>query len=80
MPFETALVSLALATIYLKLERLGELAALVAEMLPIFRSLGVKRETIASLILWKTAKGKATLALLEKLAGELRAKFYRLQG
>lgn len=72
LPYETALVSLTLAMIYLKMEKLSELAALVEEMLPIFRSLGVKRETFASLILWKRAEGKATLALLEKIAGELK--------
>jgi hypothetical protein len=80
MPFETALISLALAMIYLKMERFGEMAELVAEMLPIFRSLGIKRETIASLILWKKAESKATLAVLEKIAAELKPKFQRLQG
>lgn len=72
LPYETALVSLTLAMVYFKLEKLSELAALVDEMLPIFRSLGVKRETFASLILWKRAEGKATLALLEEIAGELK--------
>jgi hypothetical protein len=79
MAYETALVSLDLAMIYLKMERLGELAGLVKEMLPIFRSLGIKRETFASLILWKQAESKATLAQLQHIAAELKRKFHRFQ-
>ncbi len=80
MAYETALVSLELTMIYLKMEKLGELAALVEDMLPIFRSLGVKRETFASLILWKQAEGKATLAVLQQLATDLKRKLHRFQG
>ncbi len=79
LAYETALVSLELAMIYLKMDKLGELAALVKEMLPIFRSLGIKRETFASLILWKQAESKATLAQLQHIATELKRKFHRFQ-
>jgi tetratricopeptide (TPR) repeat protein len=48
--YEAAVVSLDIAVVYLKLNEAGSLQQTVAEMLPIFTTLGVDREAIAALL------------------------------
>jgi tetratricopeptide (TPR) repeat protein len=74
IPFDAALVSLELAEIYLKQERWGDLRLVAEEMLQLFRDLGVHREAIASLLLFREAveREDATVDLIQRLARYLR--------
>lgn len=74
MPFEVACISLELGLIYAKRGQVRELAALTGEMVPIFKALRVKRETIAALLLVETAGMEAAHSILQKAAKELRRK------
>lgn len=50
LPYEAALVSLELATVYVKLGQVEELKSTVTATIPIFHALRVKLETLASLL------------------------------
>ena len=70
IPYEAALVGLDLALLLAGARRHPEVAALAAELLGVFRSLGVPRETIAA---WVVFEGAARahlvdVALVERLA------------
>jgi tetratricopeptide (TPR) repeat protein len=73
-PGDVALVSLDLATVYLRLGQPAEVGRLAEEMLVTFRALGIRREAIASLLLLKEAvqAERATLTLCAEVAGQLR--------
>lgn len=55
MPYDAAAASLDLAAVYLEQGRWSELAERAAEMVSIFRSLGISREALAALQLFKRA-------------------------
>ncbi len=73
-PGDVALVSLDLATVYLRLGQPAEVGRLAEEMLVTFRALGIRREAIASLLLLKEAvqAERATLTLCAEIASQLR--------
>ena len=74
MPYDVALVSLDLAAVYLKLERYADVLRLAGEMVAIFRSLQIDRETIAALFFLEQAAATrgVSLALLAELASYLK--------
>ena len=72
MPYEVALVCLELAAVYGETGRQKELRGLAAEMLPIFESLRVKRETLASVILLQRAEIDSALPLVGRISAQLR--------
>lgn len=74
IPFDAALVSLDLAEIYLKQSRWREVRSLSEEMIQLFRNLGVHREAIASLLLFRESveREDATVELIRRLAQYLR--------
>jgi hypothetical protein len=49
IPYDTALVSLELASLYAARGRTGDLKRLASEMLPVFTSLQIHREALAVL-------------------------------
>jgi len=61
--YEAALVSLDLASVYVKLQAETELKHTVAETMPIFKALGVGRELIASLLQLQQLSHKTRQAL-----------------
>lgn len=69
-PFDSALVSLDLAEIYLRQKRWPEVRSLVEEMVQVFRGLGVQREPLTALVLFQKAveQEQATTALVHRLA------------
>ncbi|HKH47894.1 MAG TPA: hypothetical protein VKM72_24825 [Thermoanaerobaculia bacterium] len=73
-PIDAALVSLDLSKIYIKQERWREVRVVAEEMLQLFRDLGVHREAIASLLLFREAveREDATVDLIQRLARYLR--------
>ena len=74
MPFDAALVGLDLAVNLIDLRRSAEARALIAgELIPTFRSVGVAREGIASLVLLERATEAAALdaALLKGVLRDL---------
>ncbi|MGB5392159.1 MAG: zf-HC2 domain-containing protein [Thermoanaerobaculia bacterium] len=82
MAHDVALVSLDLALVYLRQDRVAELKALAAEMLTIFRSLRVHQETLAALAFCRKSLEveKMTVGLVNELASCLekareRARF-----
>lgn len=72
--FDEALVSLDLATIYLRQHRAEETKRLAAEMIPVFRSREVHREALAALIVFQQAAEleQLTVGLVEEVAAFLR--------
>jgi tetratricopeptide (TPR) repeat protein len=72
--FDEALVSLDLATIYLRQHRAEETKRLAAEMIPVFRSREVHREALAALIVFQQAAEleELTVGLIEEIAAYLR--------
>ena len=74
LPYDTALVSLDLAAVWLRQGRTAEIAALVDEMVAIFRVRNIQREAIGALLMLREAlqKDRATAALLQTVAAELR--------
>ena len=55
IPFDAALVSLDLAAVYLKQDRIHELKRLAAEMLAVFQSLVIHPEALAAYTLFSEA-------------------------
>jgi tetratricopeptide (TPR) repeat protein len=74
IPYEAAMVSLELATLYAEQERTAELKQLATEMLPIFTSRRIHREAMAALIMLKQAveTERLTVDLAVKVADFLR--------
>jgi tetratricopeptide (TPR) repeat protein len=74
VPYDVALASLQLATLYAEQGRTSEIKRLALEMLPVFQALEIQRETIAALILFRQAAEAetATLALIQHIAGFLK--------
>lgn len=73
-PYDLALVSLDLATIYAEQRRLSELKQLAAEMMAIFSSRQIHREALAALTLWQRAVEAETVgrALTSEVSAFLR--------
>ena len=71
--YEAALISLDLAAVYVKLQAEPELKQTVAETVPIFRSLGVKRELLGSLLQLQQppSQSRQTLAMLQVLSSRI---------
>lgn len=73
LPYDAALVSLALAEVWLRAGRTQEIKALVDETLAIFRARQIRREAIAALLMLREALEQegATVSLLRTVASEL---------
>jgi len=74
VPYDTALVSLEIATLYAEQGRTADLKRLAREMLPIFSSLQIHREALAALTFLKQAIAaeQASLAVVTGVADFLR--------
>jgi tetratricopeptide (TPR) repeat protein len=74
IPYDTALVSLELATLYAEQRRTADLKRLAEEMVPIFSSLHIHREALAALAYLKHAveSERATVDLVTGVASYLR--------
>jgi tetratricopeptide (TPR) repeat protein len=74
IPYDTALVSLELASLYAEQARTADLKRLAREMVPIFSSLQIHREALAALAFLKQAieAERATLELVNGVADYLR--------
>ncbi len=72
--FDAALVSLDLATVYLRQHRAEETKRLAAEMIPVFRAREVHREILAALIVFQQAAEmeQLTVGRIEEIAARLR--------
>jgi tetratricopeptide (TPR) repeat protein len=72
--FEAALVSLELATLYMRQRRIEETKRLAAEILPVFQSREVYREALAALIVFQQAAEmeQLTVGLVEEIAAFLQ--------
>jgi tetratricopeptide (TPR) repeat protein len=72
--YDTALVSLDLAAVWLRHGRTAEIKELVDETVTTFRALNIQREVIGALLMLREAlrKNRATAALLQTVARELR--------
>lgn len=72
--YDTALVSLDLATLYAEQGRNAELRRLAEEMVPIFSSRQIHREALAALALWKQAveAESAGIELVAEIAAYLK--------
>jgi tetratricopeptide (TPR) repeat protein len=74
IPYDTALVSLELATLYAEQGRTADLKRLAGEMLPIFSSLHIHREALAALAFLRQAveAERASLEVVTRVASYLR--------
>jgi tetratricopeptide (TPR) repeat protein len=74
IPYDTALVSLEIATLYAEQGRTADLKRLAAEMVPIFSSLHIHREALAALAFLRQAveAERASLAVVTSVADYLR--------
>lgn len=74
IPYDTALVSLELATLYAEQGRSADLKKLAGEMVPIFSSLNIHREALAALAYLKQAAEaeRASLEVVRNVADYLR--------
>jgi tetratricopeptide (TPR) repeat protein len=74
IPYDTALVSLELATLYAEQGRTADLKRLAEEMLPIFSSLHIHREALAALAFLRQAAEAetASLEVVTRVASYLR--------
>lgn len=74
IPYDTALISLELATLYAEQGRTADLKRLAQEMVPIFSSLQIHREALAALTFLKQAieAERASLELVNGVAAYLR--------
>jgi tetratricopeptide (TPR) repeat protein len=72
LAYEVAVVSLDLAAIYLRLGLIAEVRRTVADILPFFSSIGVRRELLASLIQLQQAEDQTkALELIRTVSREL---------
>jgi hypothetical protein len=78
IPYDTALVSLELATLYAERGRTADLKRLAEEMVPIFSSLNIHREALAALAYLKQAveAERATVEVVSGVAAYLRRAQY----
>lgn len=76
--YDVALVSLDLASLYAEQGRTSELKWLAQEMVPIFSSLQVQRETLAAFTLWQQAVDAETVGaeLTARVASSLKRARY----
>jgi tetratricopeptide (TPR) repeat protein len=74
MGFDTALVSLDLAILYIQEQRTAELRRLAVEIMPIFEARDVHREALATLVIFQRAcdQEQLTIQLATELAAALR--------
>jgi tetratricopeptide (TPR) repeat protein len=74
IPYDTALVSLELATLYAEQARMADLQRLAREIVPIFSSLQIHREALAALAYLKQAieAERVSLELVTSVAAYLR--------
>jgi tetratricopeptide (TPR) repeat protein len=74
MHYEAAMVSLELATLYGRQGRTADVKQLAGEMLPVFQSLDIRRETLAAFLLFREAaeRERTTLRLVEEVRERLR--------
>jgi tetratricopeptide (TPR) repeat protein len=74
IPYDTALVSLELATLYAEQGRTADLKRLAEEMIPIFSSLHIHREALAALAFLRQAveAERASLEVVTRVAAYLR--------
>jgi tetratricopeptide (TPR) repeat protein len=74
IPYDTALVSLELATLYAEQRRTADLKRLAEEMVPIFSSLHIHREALAALAFLRRAveAERASLDVVTRVADYLR--------
>jgi tetratricopeptide (TPR) repeat protein len=74
IPYDTALVSLELATLYAEQERTEDLKRLAVEMVPIFSSLQIHREALAALsyLQWAIETEQASLERVARIAAYLQ--------
>jgi tetratricopeptide (TPR) repeat protein len=72
--FDAALLSLDLADVYTRQGRSAELRRLAAEMIPIFRSRDIHRETLAALLAFQKAAEmeSVTVGLIREVSGYLK--------
>jgi len=70
IPYDAALVSLDIATLYLEQGRTAEIKRLATEMLPIFQILDIHREALAALALFQKAAQmeQVSISLVQQLA------------
>lgn len=75
LAIEAAVISLDVAEVYLRLNRVGDVVRAVSETIPIFRSLGITRELLAALgqLAGIARDGSAALALLRDVREQLQA-------
>ena len=73
-PYDSALVSLDLAAVWLRQGRTSDIVELVDEMVAVFRARNIQREAIAALLMLREAlqKDQATSALLQTVSAGLR--------
>jgi hypothetical protein len=74
MGYDTALVSLDLAILYIQEQRTIELKRLAVEILPIFEARDVHREALATLVVFQRAceQERLTMQLATQLVAKLR--------
>lgn len=74
LAYESAIVGLDLAMLWLPQGRSAEILELVEEMLETFRALGIRREAIAALLVLRRAldRDRATTELVRTVAGRLK--------
>jgi len=79
MDFDTALVSLELASYYAKAGKVEEVKTLARHMVPIFQSKAVHKEALAALLLFRQVaeQGRATEGLVRSILLYLRSARYR---
>lgn len=79
--YEAALISLDLASVYVKLQKRGKVEQVIAETVPIFRALGVDREAIASLLQLQQvpSESEQTIELIQVLNAQLVSTTKNLQ-
>jgi tetratricopeptide (TPR) repeat protein len=80
LPYPVAVLSLDLAAVYLRMGRSAETRDTIEEALPIFRSLGVGRDTLAALIQLRQLADREdeALGLIRLIASQLRRTPQRL--